>query len=281
MKKFNHFILTKFNLARKGGVALEPEWLNHRFELFEQFCYPSVVGQTNQNFKWLVFFDSKTPELFKNKIREYSQYKNFVPVYAQGFGTISLLYKKTILEHLEDGAEYLITTRLDNDDAIFKDFVQTIQDNFNEQEFEFINFSNGYIWYEHKINSYRYLANPFATLIEKINDLSVDGIKTAQCVDHSKLASIAKQLNTRAAWLQVVHQKNVTNRVKGIRKLVKSPQELSDDFSIAPELFVVQDNLLSFWQSKLLSIIKVPLELVILRLNKSTKQYIKKLIFQK
>ena len=281
MKKFNHFILTRFNLAIRGRIGLEPEWLNHRFELFERFCYPSVVGQSNQNFKWLVFFDSRTPEVFKNKVREYSQYQNFVPVYTDGYKEILSLYKKAILNHLEDGSEYLITTRLDNDDAIFKDFVKTIQDNFNEQEFEFISFSNGYVWYNHKIYSYKYLANPFTNLIEKINGLTVNGIKTAQCITHTKLASIAKQLNTRAAWLQVIHENNQANRVRGIRKFVKSSQELSNDFSIAPELFVVQENLLSYWKSKLLSLIKVPIELVILRLNKRTKQYIKKMLFQR
>ncbi len=281
MKKFNHFILTRFNLAIRGRIALEPEWLNHRFELFERFCYPSVVGQSNQNFKWLVFFDSRTPEVFKNKVREYSQYQNFVPVYTDGYKEILSLYKKAILNHLEDGSEYLITTRLDNDDAIFKDFVKTIQDNFNEQEFEFISFSNGYVWHNQKIYSYKYLANPFTNLIEKINGLTVNGIKTAQCINHTKLALIAKQLNSRAAWLQVIHENNEANRVRGIRKLVKSPQELSNDFSIAPELFVVQENLLSYWKSKLLSLIKVPIELVILRLNKRTKQYIKKMLFQR
>jgi hypothetical protein len=76
MSTFNHFILTRFNVKvsfAEPGAGLEPAWLLHRFELFDHFCYPSVRGQSNLNFKWLVLFDSNTPDSFKEKIAAYAR----------------------------------------------------------------------------------------------------------------------------------------------------------------------------------------------------------------
>jgi len=52
-----HFLLTRFNLrneewitTRDGGAVLTEEWLIQRFELFENYCLPSVMNQKNKNF---------------------------------------------------------------------------------------------------------------------------------------------------------------------------------------------------------------------------------------
>lgn len=55
LPNYTHLIVTRFNLQLwDGAKPLDVAWLAHRFELFEQYCYPSVVGQTEQNFKWFV-----------------------------------------------------------------------------------------------------------------------------------------------------------------------------------------------------------------------------------
>ena len=38
--------------------------------LFEQYCLPSIANQTCKEFEWIVLFDSKTPDIFKERIRE-------------------------------------------------------------------------------------------------------------------------------------------------------------------------------------------------------------------
>jgi hypothetical protein len=64
MAGFHHFVLTRFNvkIGLGGGESVAPnlEWLVHRFDLFDKFCFPSVRNQSNLNFKWLVFFDVDT-----------------------------------------------------------------------------------------------------------------------------------------------------------------------------------------------------------------------------
>lgn len=48
-------------------------WLEHRFELFERFCLPSIQNQTIKSFHWIVLFDSSTPDRFKDIIKGYQK----------------------------------------------------------------------------------------------------------------------------------------------------------------------------------------------------------------
>ena len=74
---FKHYLITRFNLradnwegTTNNEQLLTDEWMDNRMWLFENFCFPSVIGQTNQNFEWLLFFDSNTKEIYKNRILE-------------------------------------------------------------------------------------------------------------------------------------------------------------------------------------------------------------------
>jgi hypothetical protein len=279
MKNFEHFVLTRFNVKVFSKTGIDSEWLNDRFKLFEQFCYPSLLEQSNQKFKWLVFFDSQTPEVFKEKVREYSKWKNFLPVYVEGEHDYKI-YPKAVLNNLKEGTEYLITTRLDNDDALHKDFIKTLQENFNEQEFEFISFLYGYVYHDRKIYLMKYLENPFVSLVERIRGLKIDGFKTAICVRHTELtaAGNVKQIITQPYWLQVVHERNVSNRVRGLRQPIK---KLGNNFLINPTVIPTQEDSLSFWIERFLSIPRVSLEQIIMNLPTGTKAVLKNLILKK
>ena len=62
----------KFKWSKKGRKPSSQKpptkkWMKHRIELFDKYCYPSIINQTNKNFKWLIFFDGDTTDekLFK------------------------------------------------------------------------------------------------------------------------------------------------------------------------------------------------------------------------
>src|SRR5579862_8573015 len=66
---FDHVLLTRFNVRyvedpNAPSIGVDPGWLADRFALFEQHCLPSVLGQTEQNFAWILFFDKATPQPF-------------------------------------------------------------------------------------------------------------------------------------------------------------------------------------------------------------------------
>ncbi len=279
MKKIQHFLITRFNVLPKfdiiDGGSWDIEWLNHRFNLFEKFCYPSVINQTNQNFKWIVFFHSKTPDIFKQKIQEYAKWENFIPVYLENRYTMET-NKLTILEYLSGQTEYLITSRLDSDDAISTDYIATIQNNFLQQEFEFINFSYGYVLHGHKLYRFKYLQNPFVSLVEKVNELSSTGFKTVFCADHTQLDSQGKvkQIKGKPGWMQLIHGKNHNNRVRGIRVSIT---KLNHNFAVNAKAIPQREKLLPFLVDKIFSSLKYPLDSFIISLPKNTRASLRKI----
>lgn len=215
MKPYNHFILTIFNLPVYGDVPDE-QWHLQRFQLFREFCFPSVRGQSRQDFKWLVFFSINTPKQHEKAILDFSTYQNFIPIYIDSLSTFHDSLRNAITKHSRYNAEYIITTRLDNDDAISSFYVEQIQDSFANQTFQFLSFPYGVVWHKQKVYIYIDNYNPFVSLIEHAADY-----KTIHCITHREIYTLGevKQLGSKAqpAWMQVVHGNNIRNRVRGRR----------------------------------------------------------------
>jgi len=215
--QFNHFFLTKFNVRSFPELrpGCEPTWLERRFNLFDQYCFPSVSNQSNQNFKWLVFFDIDTPEPFKQKIADYAKkWANFVPIYLDcplPYGKFPDQVRTIVRQYIPSDSEYLITTWLDNDDAIHKDYVQFIQANFEPKDGETLNFFFGYQLAEGKLYFDFELANHFISLIEKYNP---ESFNTCLCRPHKELYEVcksAKKIFCKPLWIEVVHGSNYMN----------------------------------------------------------------------
>ena len=250
MGQFNHFFLTKFNVRSFQDLrpGCEPEWLERRLNLFDQYCFPSVAHQSNQNFQWLVFFDLDTPEPFKQRIANYvHQWKNFIPVYLDcplPYGQFPDQVRAVVRDYIPADCEYLITTWLDNDDAIHKDYVQMIQDNFNQQDGETLNFIFGYPLAEGKLYFDFEVANHFISLIEKYTP---DAFNTCLCRPHKELYEVcqsAKKILCKPAWIEVVHGSNYMNVYR--RGFRVPTGAILDDFSIQSEPPIDQEQTLPF-----------------------------------
>lgn len=224
--KFEHIILTRFNLKlecwkkdKKGNSVDTEEWLKSRFFLFEKYCLPSIKNQTNQNFKWIVVFDHTTPERFRSIIDHYNEnYKNFFPIYTDHSSHL-----KEIINEIVSDSEYLISTRIDNDDAFHKNTIKIIQKQFKGQNFDFVNLLKGYILdtIKNKIYLAKEDSNPFITLIEKKMGCH---FKTVFSVNHKAAGRLGKikQVKRGIYWLRTIHDRNLLNAVKGreLRKAV-------------------------------------------------------------
>lgn len=218
--KIRHLIITRFNVAspgREAAIRLKRGWLEERFKLFEEICMPGVSSQTNKNFEWVVFFDVKTPDEFKSRINELVKLFPFRPVYTDNFDMQKL--GPTIAKDFE-AADYLLTSRLDSDDVISDDYVDTVQAIAIERKGRFvINFDQGAIlqFSGNKMALYEYWdhSNPFASMVEPF-DCSPTTIWGAQHTEIKNLGEIL-HVSGRPMWLQVVHGGNVSNRVRGKR----------------------------------------------------------------
>ena len=254
---FKHFILTNFNIPFPAySHYKQNNWLKHRFKIFDKYCYPSVRGQVNQNFKWIVIFDINTPDIFKSRINHYAEWENFIPAYISineeenPWRQNDRFQREIISRYLTDENEYLITTKLDNDDAISKYFIQIVQNHFYHQEFQFLNFSNGYFL---NYNTYEiYLVNLpsgfFASLIEK-----ADNFKTIRCgVSHPDFHTIGpiEEIVTKPLWLAGIHGKNESNTIRGKQLFPKHLKYLCKEFvfkKISPLTYLIS---LFFYYSK-------------------------------
>lgn len=246
---FQHFLLTRFNIRTGVPVfrGLDAEWLAHRFELFEQFCLPSVRGQRNQAFEWLVFLDPETPQLYREKILAYSSWRNFVPVYLLSPDRSSVI--EAVRSRLEPESTHLITSRLDNDDAICADFVRLIQERFRGQDREFLNFRSGCVWSEGRVYSREDRSNPFISFVEKTQH----GVKTVWQGEHDSLAKFGPVVQVETptpAWMQVVHERNLANVVLGTRYPLKDFL-LSGSFRLGLKSPPPRESPIDVWRDRL------------------------------
>src|SRR5262245_39376143 len=124
MNIFSHILLTRFNVSCEWGRGIVPgvEWMKRRFQLFETFTIPSLQSQTNRNFKWLVFFHVSTPDEFRTKIADLARRGDFIARYVDRINLCDPFPAHGIMPFIEaardEDSEFLITSRIDNDDAI-------------------------------------------------------------------------------------------------------------------------------------------------------------------
>ncbi len=213
--EFTHLILTRFNTAvdfAPGKKGLDQAWLNARLLLFERYCLPSVAAQRGATFKWLVFCDAQSPEWFKERLSSYGEL--VLPVYIDGPATDQVIARSVAASGLVSSA-HVITTRLDNDDAIGNDHIRLIQRHFKRQDREFLVFPFGLQLYRGHLYNCYWESNPFLSLIERV---SADGsFTTVLCVEHNRVrtAGRVRMIFSRAEWLQVIHGSNLLNTLRG------------------------------------------------------------------
>ena len=229
-----HYIITRFNLRlwthNKTGKIIEREkWLERRFDLFEKYCLPSVIAQTNKNFTWFLLFDNETPEKYKDRVKAYKsafpQIKliGVNPAYSTQFiSIIQDIVRNHAREHLKShpDEDTLITTYLDNDDALRYDFVEKVHKVASTEEPRtFISFVNGIQYYtELKIATrIKYRNNHFISFTESLEDISklmtVYGFGSHFYIDTFTNCK-HHYIDSDPMWVEVVHEENVDNDVK-------------------------------------------------------------------
>jgi hypothetical protein len=216
-----HFILTRFNLKNElwknssdgSPKALSEEWLNNRFNLFETYCLPSVRNQINKNFIWILIFDSETPENFRKQIAELIKNDlNIKTIFVNGFKNLIPSLVSEIAPFVK-GEKHIITTRLDNDDIIHKDFVDTIQHMYQPKTNLTIDLKKGYQLTLEPYKDLRLLEsdfNPFLSLVE-----ATENFKTVLAKEHLKWKYFASEHSTfkkESLWIQLIHFQNHANQ---------------------------------------------------------------------
>jgi Putative rhamnosyl transferase len=209
----DHVLLTRFNLPSEGVESIiraKEGWLRDRIALFEHYCLPSVLAQTNQDFHWIIYFDPGSPEWLKQLIQSHANQGAYVPIFRPSVSKAELI--ADIIQVTGGRGARLITTNLDNDDGLAINFVERLQASGPHEERTAVYLSHGLI----KSNSRLYLRtdkhNAFGSVVETWASPS-----TCWADWHTLLGKSMRviELYDEPGWLQVVHGANVSNRVRG------------------------------------------------------------------
>ena len=226
-----HFIITRFNLrgmedTPSSAKMVDEAYLAHRLELFERYCLPSVRSQTVQEFKWLVLFADETPGPIRARVEAYAaEWSNLVPIWLpRGASTVGPL---VVAPYLDDSPQTLLTTRLDNDDGLARDYVAKVQRHAPSTERLVLQFPMGYVLHKDRIYFDRQEHNAFTTLVEPLPRGRAGGFNTIYKGSHSDIARLGRivDVDEEPSWLQVIHDSNVENYVRGSRQRIECLQQ--------------------------------------------------------
>ena len=246
-KRSSIFILTRFNLKMwtknkfNHDVQTE-EWLKERFELFEHYCFSSIINQSEKNFIWLCCFDEDTPKEYLQKIQIYrDKCPQFVPLFFsanEAVNHVDLLL--CVLKELKDDSSYLVTIRLDNDDSLRYDFIEKVSLLRKSQKEDNViySFCSGLKYYrEYGIAiNILYPENHFLVLINTTYNKETD--KTILSFPHDNKDNFPYNFivlkDYHEMWTEVIHSSNVANDIKKnlCNGLILNNKILKDKFNM-------------------------------------------------
>lgn len=136
-----HFILTRsaYQLGRPAQLwtpaIIDERYLQYRLGLLRQFCAASLAAQTRQEFSWVVRVDASCPLLDERRQVFESLPMPVLPIVAGATSadasdtasTGDRTWREVIDRHLPEGTTHVLTTRLDDDDALAPDFVARLR----------------------------------------------------------------------------------------------------------------------------------------------------------
>jgi hypothetical protein len=145
--RFQHFVITRFSIRARSAAGedpptplrwvtarepLDPVRLELRFRLFETFCLPSVLGQTDQDFTWIIVVDSALSASYRDRLQALAGAHRRMKVVAYD-PPMDLAAARWLAPFIEPTTTHLVTTNLDDDDALFTGFTATIRNQLRER----------------------------------------------------------------------------------------------------------------------------------------------------
>ena len=241
-------LLTRFNLPSAGRESLiraQEGWLQERIGLFERFAVPSVRRQDHP-VSWLVYLDPESPAWLLEKMADLRGDLALVAVLRTSVSRQDLV--ADLRQHAGVGAgDRLVTMNLDNDDGLADDVVARMcAADPGQGRPTALYVVNGLVRNRDRLYLRTDSANAFCAVAEP-------GFEPVTCwADwHNLLGQSMPQIEIDGppGWLQVVHGRNVSNRVRGTLtdpgKHRTHFGDLLDDLPVPGRLTLARDAFLS------------------------------------
>lgn len=241
------YILTRFNLRlwRKNKylqTVSDADWLEHRCRLFERYCLPGIVAQTQRDFRWIVLFDKETPAHVRERVARWRKAcPQLSPVWVEPKDSWkyvrifqrAIAYDQQLLREKGVQPARIATTYMDNDDTLARDYMERVAALAQKTEGRtFLTFHYGLQYFEElnlcvRLKDWR---NHFQTLVE---DADGGFYTTYGMGSHAEIYSLDRtqvqiweELTEEApAWVEVVHGKNVGNDLRFVATRLVTDRE--------------------------------------------------------
>lgn len=216
MTAVDHLVLTRFNLPTPGPESLvraQEGWLQNRVALFERHTVPTMRAQSQTAFAWVIYFDPQSPDWLLDRMRPLVDEGLFLPIYRERVDWTDVVADARATFGDTHG-DLLLTTNLDNDDAVSVDFIERLQQAARRHPDHAIYLRTGLILQGDALYLRDDPENAFCSVSERW-DSPITAWRDWHNLlhDHLPVAS----LPGAPAWLQVIHGQNVSNRVRGVR----------------------------------------------------------------
>lgn len=224
-------VLTRYNLrsgpVRRATRAQERKrrrWLDTRFKLFTTFCLPSMINQTRRPDIWLIAFDGESREAVQPVLDAIKDHPWIVPAWQRPvdgiFEDLGAVSSREILARLPPGKTQLITTRLDNDDAVNKHFLEHVRCyaasvlHYEPDLSDFwVVFPIGADYFKARCRFYVSSNNAFCTRVQPVATLS-ENLETVHAFQHARLflsgCKVFLPMTTDPMWIRNFHGGNLS-----------------------------------------------------------------------
>lgn len=230
-KQLLHVIATR--MFTTLAVDHTVDWLNNRLDIFETFTLQSLTAQSCQNFIWILLVSPDLPDVIESRLKAMT--KPYLNIYIIKVKVADLhdqpeyqdSFSKFIIQH-KFKYDFLLSSRIDGDDAWQLDYVATIQEEASRWISKYsdwckragiiFNFPYGQICYPFDIRGKEGVGNWRRKFFsQSVDILSVKkSQETLYKFPHSKTIQFAKNHNYKChyvktkspMWLYVQHVQN-------------------------------------------------------------------------
>ncbi|MEO7061281.1 MAG: glycosyltransferase [Lapillicoccus sp.] len=211
-----HVFLTRYNLPSAGVESqfrARDNWLRDRTVLFNRYTVPSMKNQLSDEVSWIVYIDPASPAWLVDHLGSLEADQLLTAIPRASVSREELVGDIRTLVGEASGP--LITTNIDNDDALARDFSERLR-SFGRTQTERcgVYIGRGLVLNGARLYLRRDPENAFCSVVEDLSD-------PVTCwVDwHNRLSRHMPVITLEGdpGWLQVIHDVNVSNIVRGRR----------------------------------------------------------------
>jgi len=121
-----HFFCSESRYADTSTDPLSEDNLHYRFKLLELFCLPSLLGQSSQEFDWVILVDKDLPAIHLERLKQLvaRRTRTYIQTHPAKQELCSLDWLR---EHIPPQTEWLVTVHLDDDDMLPADYLEKLR----------------------------------------------------------------------------------------------------------------------------------------------------------